>query len=100
VHSAPCTWRRGARVSWLNLKTKVDNLSVVWPQNHWDGFLRFGLKTGVKGFLQFDIKTDGDDFSSVGGFLVEPQNQGDGGFPGLGLKTDGYDLVIWASKSL
>jgi hypothetical protein len=33
-------------------------------------------------------------------FLVEPQNQGGGGFPGLGLKTGTYDLVIWASKSL
>jgi hypothetical protein len=37
---------------------------------------------------------------SVVGFLVEPQNQGGGGFPGLGLKTGSYDLVIWASKSL
>jgi hypothetical protein len=26
VRSAPCTWRRGARVSWLSLKTKVDGL--------------------------------------------------------------------------
>jgi hypothetical protein len=33
------------------------------------------------------------------GFLVEPQNQGGGGFPGLGLKTDSFDLVIWVSKS-
>jgi hypothetical protein len=32
-------------------------------------------------------------------FLVEPQNQGDEGFPGLGLKTGSSDLVIWASKS-
>jgi hypothetical protein len=32
-------------------------------------------------------------------FLVEPQNQGGGGFPGLGLKTDSSGLVIWASKS-
>jgi hypothetical protein len=31
---------------------------------------------------------------SVVGFLVEPQNQGGGGFPGLGLKTDSSDLVI------
>jgi hypothetical protein len=36
---------------------------------------------------------------SVVGFLVEPQNQGDGGFPSLGLKTDISGLVIWASKS-
>jgi hypothetical protein len=34
------------------------------------------------------------------GFLVEPQNQGGGGFPGLDLKTDSYSLVIWTSKSL
>jgi hypothetical protein len=31
--------------------------------------------------------------------LVEPQNQGSGGFPGLDLKTGNYGLVIWASKS-
>jgi hypothetical protein len=34
VRSAPCTWRRGARVSWLSHKIKVGGLSVVWPQNH------------------------------------------------------------------
>jgi hypothetical protein len=33
------------------------------------------------------------------GFLVEPQNQGGGGFPSLSLKTGSYGLVIWASKS-
>jgi hypothetical protein len=38
VQSTSCTWRRGARISWFSLKTKVDSLSVVWPQNHWDGF--------------------------------------------------------------
>jgi hypothetical protein len=32
-------------------------------------------------------------------FLVEPQNQGGGGFPGLSLKTGISGLVIWASKS-
>jgi hypothetical protein len=36
---------------------------------------------------------------SVVGFLVESQNLGGGGFPGLGLKTGSYGLVIWASKS-
>jgi hypothetical protein len=35
----------------------------------------------------------------VVGFLVEPQNQGGGGFTSLGLKTDSTGLVIWASKS-
>jgi hypothetical protein len=44
VHSVPCTWRRGAWVSWLSLKTKVDGLSVVWPQNHWDGFSSLSSK--------------------------------------------------------
>jgi hypothetical protein len=33
------------------------------------------------------------------GFLVEPQNQDGGGFPGLGLKTSSSGFVIWASKS-
>jgi hypothetical protein len=33
------------------------------------------------------------------GFLVEPQNQGGGGFPGLGFKTGGSGLMIWDSKS-
>jgi hypothetical protein len=32
-------------------------------------------------------------------FLVEPQNKGGGGFPGLGLKTGSSGVVIWASKS-
>jgi hypothetical protein len=50
VRSALCTWRREAQISWLSLKTKVDGLSVVWPQNHWDYFLRFGLKTSGGGF--------------------------------------------------
>jgi hypothetical protein len=36
---------------------------------------------------------------SVVGFLVEPQNQGGGGFSGLGLKTSRSGLVSWASKS-
>jgi hypothetical protein len=31
--------------------------------------------------------------------LVEPQNKGGGGFPGLGLKIGSSGLVIWASKS-
>jgi hypothetical protein len=44
VRSASCTWRRGAQISWLSLKTKVDDLSVVWPQNHWDRFFDLGSK--------------------------------------------------------
>jgi hypothetical protein len=52
-------WRRGARVSWLSLKYKVDGLSVVWHQNHWDGFFQFALKTDGNGFFQFGFKTSG-----------------------------------------
>jgi hypothetical protein len=36
----------------------------------------------------------------VVGFLVEPQNQGGGGFSDLGLKTGSSGLVIGGSKSL
>jgi hypothetical protein len=32
-------------------------------------------------------------------FLIEPQNQGGGGFSSLGLNTESSGLVIWASKS-
>jgi hypothetical protein len=59
ARSALRTWRLGAWVSWLSLKTKVDGLSVVWPQNHSDGFLQFDLKTGGDGFSWFGLKTDG-----------------------------------------
>jgi hypothetical protein len=34
VRSEPCTWRWGAQISWLSLKTKVDDWLVVWAQNH------------------------------------------------------------------
>jgi hypothetical protein len=74
---AVCAVHMETRISWLSLKTKVDGLTskpLGW-------FLRFGLKIGGSGFL------------------VEPQNQGGGGFFGLGLKTGSYGLVIWASKS-
>jgi hypothetical protein len=50
--------------------------SPVWPQNRW------------RRFLWFDLKTGGD------GFLIEPQNQGGGGFFGLCIKIGSYGLVI------
>jgi hypothetical protein len=59
VRSTPCTSRRGARVFWLSLKTKVDGLSVVWTQNHWDGFFRFHLKIDGDGFSLFGLQTSG-----------------------------------------
>jgi hypothetical protein len=66
VRSTPSTWRLEARVSWLSLKTKVDGLCVVWPQNHSDGFRWFGLKTSGDGFHRFGLKTGGDGFSRFG----------------------------------
>jgi hypothetical protein len=36
---------------------------VVWPQNHWDGFLQFGIKTGGDGFSRFGLKTGDSGFS-------------------------------------
>jgi hypothetical protein len=66
---------------------------VVWPQNHWDGFLRFGLKTGGVGFLQFGLKTGGDGFSWF------ELKAGGGRFSSLHLKTDSFSLMIWPSKS-
>jgi hypothetical protein len=32
-------------------------------------------------------------------FLIEPQNQGGGGFLGLGIKIVSYGFVIWTLKS-
>jgi hypothetical protein len=93
VWSAPCTWRWGARVSWLSLKTKIDSLSVIWRQNHWDGYLRFGLKIGGDGFLRFRPQSRWWRFLSVW-----PQNRWLE-FSGLSLKIDSYGLMIWASKS-
>jgi hypothetical protein len=64
----------------LSLKIKVYGMSVVWPQNHWDDFLRFDLKIDGDGFLQFDLKISDDGFSR------------------FDLKTGGSGLSIWASK--
>jgi hypothetical protein len=61
-------------------------------------------KPGVTVFSDLASKSVATDFSSfalipVVGFLVEPQNQGGGGFSGLGLKTGSFRLLIWVSKS-
>jgi hypothetical protein len=54
---------------------------LVVPQNQVRRFVS-GLASKPLGrFLRFDLKPGGD------GFLVEPQNQGGGGFPGLVLKV-------------
>jgi hypothetical protein len=46
----------------LGLKTDGDGLWVVCPQNHSNGFCRFGLKTGGDGFWWFGLKTYCDGF--------------------------------------
>jgi hypothetical protein len=77
----------------------------------------FGLKTTRTVSASVALKPDATVFSSLAsklvvtvspglasklvvGFLVEPQNQGGGGFPNLDHKTGSSGLVIWASKSL
>jgi hypothetical protein len=83
VRSALCTWRRQAWVSWLSLKTNVDGLSVVWPQNHWDDFSsvwaskpmatiyeQFGLKTTQMVFTGLSSKPVSTAFCSLASKLV------------------------------
>jgi hypothetical protein len=68
VRSAPCTRRRGARISWSSLKTKVNGFSrfglqpvatvlVVLPQNHSLGFPGSGLKNGSCGLVIWPTKS-------------------------------------------
>jgi hypothetical protein len=60
---------------------KITRTVYHWPQNYWDNFSWFSLKTGCDSFFWFDLK--------IGG----------GGFLGLGLKIVSYGLVICVSKS-
>jgi hypothetical protein len=67
----------------------------------------FGLKTTWTIFFSLASKPVATVFSGLASKLVvtvspgltskpvEPQNQGDGGFHGLGLKTASYGFVIW-----
>jgi hypothetical protein len=50
----------------LGLKIDGDGLSMVYPQNHWDSFLPFGLKAGGDGFWWFGLKTCYDSFCRFG----------------------------------
>jgi hypothetical protein len=65
----------------------------------------FGLKTTRTVFSSLASKlvatvSPGLTSKPMVNFLVEPQNQGGGGFLDLGLKTGSSGLVIWASKSI
>jgi hypothetical protein len=52
VRSAPDTWRLGARVSWLSLKTKVVDGFPVWASNRqlWFGDLDLKITATVSWF--------------------------------------------------
>jgi hypothetical protein len=85
---------------WFDLKTT----GTVWRQNHWDSFLGLASKPVAavfSGLTSKSVATISPGLASkpVVDFVVEPQNQGGGGFPCLGLKTSSYGLVIWSSKS-
>jgi hypothetical protein len=76
---------------------------VVWPQNQtvFAGLASKPVATVFSSLASKLVATVSFGLASkpVFIFLVEPQNQGDGGFLGLDLKTDSSGLVIWASKS-
>jgi hypothetical protein len=65
-------------------QTKVNDLSVVWPQNHRDIFLLFCLKIGGDGFSRFGLKIGGDGF-----FRFGLKTGGDGVVSGLASKPLG-----------
>jgi hypothetical protein len=85
---------------------------VVWPQNHSDGFSSvwvskptttvcewFGLKTTrtvFTGLTSKPVATVSPGLASkpMVGFLVEPQNQGGGGFSDLDIKIGNSGLMI------
>jgi hypothetical protein len=54
---------------------------LVEPQNHWDGFLRFDLKTGGNSFSQLGLKIGGR------------------GFFQFDIKIGGSGFLVWTSKS-
>jgi hypothetical protein len=64
----------------------------------------FGLKTTRTVFADLASKPVATVSSGLASkpavdFLVEPQNQGGGGFSDFGLKTSSSGLVIWTTKS-
>jgi hypothetical protein len=65
---------------------------VVWPKNHWDNFLWFGLKSGGDGFHQFGLKTSGDGFLRFGLKINCDVS------PGLASKLVVEGFSIWVSK--
>jgi hypothetical protein len=94
-------WRRFLAVWPQNL---LRWFPAVWPQNLLRWFfagLASKLVATVSSLASKLVVTVSPSLASksVVGFLVQPQNQGGGGFPGLGLKISSSDVMIWASKS-
>jgi hypothetical protein len=104
VRSALCTRRRGARVSYFGLKTKMDGLSVVWPQNHWVGFLGLVSKPRTIVCQWFGLKNTGMGFPVLTSKLVAtvwwfvPQSYHDG-FLFWTSKSSGIRFVSCTTKS-
>jgi hypothetical protein len=46
---------------------------VVWSQNHWNGFLRFGLKIGGDGFFWFDLRWFFSGLTSKSVTMISPE---------------------------
>jgi hypothetical protein len=89
---------------WFDLKTNRMVSSGLASKPVVTVFAGLGSKlvaTVFAGFASKSMATVSASLASkpVVGFLVEPQNQGGGGFSGLGLKTGSSGLIIWASKS-
>jgi hypothetical protein len=84
---------------WFGLKT-TRTVSPVWPQNRWREFLAVWPQNLLRRFFSsLTLKlvvTVSPCLTSKPAvdFLVEHQRQGGGGFSGLRLKTDSFDLVI------
>jgi hypothetical protein len=76
----------------LSLKTKVNGLPVVWPQNHWDGFSSVWASEPMATVCEwFGLKTTQAVFAGLASkpmVMVWPQNHSDG-FHRFGLKTGG-----------
>jgi hypothetical protein len=68
----------------LSLKTKVDGLLVVWPQNHCDGFF-FDLASKPVAVMVF---------SNLVSKLVATVS------PGLTSKLVAWVFLVWASKPI
>jgi hypothetical protein len=83
---------RSTVCEWVGLKT---------TQTVFTGLASKPVATVFSSLASKLVATVSPDLASkpVVGFLVEPQNQGGGGFPSLDLKTGSSGLVIWASKS-